>query len=102
MSTTDWKQTTTEERLRAAIGPDVPWAAVERLATQVRLSGNEEERAAIDYIIGQLESFGVSYELHTPTLFVSWPLGATLRTVGDDPLSVQVKTPSMSVSTDGD
>lgn len=101
MTTISWKQSATEEGILNACSADVPWAAVERLSTLVRLSGNDDERVAVEYLTNQLGSFGVDYELHTPTLFVSWPLGATLRTLGDDPITVQVKTPSMSVSTDG-
>src|SRR6476469_5032874 len=94
-------RTAIEERIRERISITEPWAFVERLSTLVRLSGNEDERAAIDYLTAKLDEFGVDYQLHTPTLFVSWPHGATLRTLGHSPLSVTAKTPSMSVSTDG-
>ena len=96
-----WKQDDLEERLRRACALDEPWAVVERLSTLVRLSGSDEEREAIDYLIGRLDAFGVAYELHAPTLFVSWPLGATLRVLGGDSLGVRAKTSSMSVSTGG-
>jgi hypothetical protein len=79
-----------------------PWAFVELASSLVRLSGRDDERKAIDYLTGKLDQFGVSYQLHTPTLFVSWPLGATLRVLGENPVTLLAKTPSMSVSTGGE
>src|SRR6478752_7397251 len=90
-----------EERIREQVSLTEPWAFVERLSTLIRLSGNSDERAAIDYLTGKLDEFEVGYTLHTPTLFVSWPLGSTMRTLGDNPLTVTAKSPAMSVSTDG-
>lgn len=101
MSFMEWTQPDVEARVREACSLDVPWAAVEKLSTLVRLSGSPEERQAVDYLMGRLDEFGVSYQLHTPTLFVSWPLGATLRVLGDDGFAVRAKTVSMSASTDG-
>jgi N-acetylated-alpha-linked acidic dipeptidase len=95
------KLTETEQAIRDSISIDKAWETVERLSATVRLSGNEDERKAIDYLTGKLDEYGVAYELHTPTLFVSWPLGATLRVLGDESFAVTAKTPSMSVSTDG-
>ena len=95
--TTTSRLAPTEAALRDAIDIDEAWRTVERLATTVRLSGSAEERQAIDYLRGKLDAFGVAYELHEPTLFVSWPLGASLRVLGDEPLTVTAKTPSMSV-----
>jgi hypothetical protein len=102
LSVTTWKQTDVEEQIRDAVSPDEPWATVERLSTLVRLSGNDDERQGIAYLTGKLDEYGVPYELHTPTLFVSWPLKATLRVLGDDAIEVMAKTPAMSVSTGGE
>ncbi|MDP9356694.1 MAG: peptidase M28, partial [Chloroflexota bacterium] len=102
MSVTTWKQADVEEQIRDAISAEEPWATVERLSTTVRLSGNDDEAQAIEYLTGKLKEYGISYELHHPVLFVSWPLGATLRVLGDQPLEVMAKTPAMSVSTGGE
>ncbi len=88
-----------EESLRQSCSPEVPRAVLEKFSGLVRLSGNDDERAAVDYLVRRLEEFGVRYELRTPTLFVSWPVSATLRALGDAPLEVRAKTPSMSAST---
>jgi hypothetical protein len=94
--------TTVEESVLAAISPDLPWQTVVDLSTTVRLSGNEDEAKAIAYLTGKLDEYGVAYNLHTPTLFVSWPLGASLRTLGEGGFAVAAKTPAMSVSTGGE
>lgn len=93
--------TTVEESVLAAISPDLPWQTVVDLSTTVRLSGNEDEAKAIAYLTGKLDEYGVAYTLHTPTLFVSWPLGASLRTLGEGGFAVAAKTPAMSISTGG-
>ena len=90
-----------EQSVLDAISADEAWNTVETLSTTIRLSGNEDEAKAIAYLTGKLDEHGVSYTLHTPTLFVSWPLGATLRVLGDDGYAVQAKTPAMSISTGG-
>ncbi|MDP9358603.1 MAG: M28 family metallopeptidase [Chloroflexota bacterium] len=102
MSVTTWKQADVEQQIRDAISADEPWATVERLSTTTRLSGNDDEARAIAYLTGKLDEYGVSYDLHHPVLFVSWPLGATLRVLGDQSLEVMAKTPAMSVSTGGE
>ncbi|CAN5570272.1 M28 family peptidase [soil metagenome] len=93
--------TTVEEKVLAEISAELPWQTVVDLSTTVRLSGNEDEAKAIAYLTGKLEEYGVAYNLHTPTLFVSWPLGASLRTLGEGGFAVAAKTPAMSVSTGG-
>lgn len=101
MSFTTWKQPDIERQLQAAVSIDHAWATVERLATLVRLSGSEDERQGIAYLTGKLEEYGIPYQVYTPTLFVSWPLAATLRLLDEPSLEIQAKTPAMSVSTGG-
>jgi hypothetical protein len=93
--------TTVEQSVLDAISPDLPWQTVVDLSTTIRLSGNDDEAKAIAYLTGKLNEYGVKYNLYTPTLFVSWPLGATLRTLGEGGFSIQAKTPAMSISTGG-
>jgi hypothetical protein len=97
-----WKQPEIEQQVQDAVSIDEAWATVEKLATLVRLSGNDDERRAIAYLTGKLDEYGIPYHLYTPTLFVSWPLGATLRLLDDPAFAIQAKTPSMSVSTGGE
>ena len=102
MSVTAWKQTDVEQQIREAVSIDEAWSTVERLSTTIRLSGNDDEARAIAYLTGKLTEYGVSHEVHHPVLFVSWPLGASLRVLGDRPFEVMAKTPAMSVSTGGE
>ncbi len=90
-----------EQKIRDAIAIDEPWGFVEKATTLVRLSGSGDEREAIDYLTGKLESFGVKYDLPYATLFVSWPGKTTLRIVGDDSFEIMAKTSAMGVSTNG-
>src|SRR3954468_10608091 len=101
-TTTTSRQSEGERRLREDVSIDEAWGTVERLAGTIRLSGNEDERAAIDFLTEKLAEYGVDYDLHRPELFISWPLGATLRVLGADGFSVTAKTPAMSISTDGE
>lgn len=88
-----------ETTLLGSISLDAPWDIVEKFSKVVRLSGTPEEREAINLLIGYLESWGVPYTLHEPDAFISIPLGASLRLVGENGKTFRAKTPSMSVST---
>ena len=88
-----------ETALLNSISLDAPWDIVEKFSKIVRLSGTREEREAVDMLIGYLESWGVPHTLHEPDAFISIPLGASLRLVGEHGKSFRAKTPSMSIST---
>jgi hypothetical protein len=87
-----------EEQVREACSIEAPWALVERFCTLVRLGGSDPERDAVAYVMAELDRFGFSHELHTPVRYISRQLGATLRTLGDEPLIAHPKTVSFSVS----
>ena len=91
-----------EQKVLDAVNADSAWQTVVDLSDTVRLSGNEDEAKAIAYLTGKLDSYGVDYTLHTPELFVSWPMGSTLRVLGDNGYSIQAKSPAMSISTNGE
>jgi hypothetical protein len=98
---TGWSQPDVEQTVLDAINLDTAWPVVEQFSEIVRLSGSKEERKAFDILIGHLKEWGVPYTLHEPECFISWPMGATLRTLGDNGASYFAKTTSMSISTDG-
>jgi hypothetical protein len=98
---TNWSDTALERDVLDSISLDAPWATIERFAKLVRLSGSDEERQAIDDLIGQLKAWGVPHTLHEPVCFVSWPLAASVRVEGPDGKRYHAKTTAMSVSTDG-
>ncbi|MCC6705354.1 MAG: M28 family peptidase, partial [Thermomicrobiales bacterium] len=91
-----------EQSVLAAVNADEAWQTVVDLSDTVRLSGNDDEAKAIKYLTSKLDSYGVDYTLHTPELFVSWPMGSTLRVLGENGYSIQAKSPAMSISTNGE
>jgi N-acetylated-alpha-linked acidic dipeptidase len=99
---TAWQDPELEGELLESITLEAPWAAVERFSTLVRLSGSEQEREAVDYLIDRLRSWGVPHTLHEPTCFISIPLQATLRVDEPDGKRFRAKTVAMAVSTDGE
>jgi N-acetylated-alpha-linked acidic dipeptidase len=98
---TTWRDVALERDVLQSISLDAPWAAVERFSTLVRLSGSPEEREAVDFLITQLQSWGVPHQLHEPTCFISIPLEATVRVDEPDGKRFRAKTVAMGVSTDG-
>lgn len=100
-SHTAWSNPAVEGSILDAISIDAPWDIVEFFATKVRLSGSEEERESIDYLIKQLTEWGVPHTLYEPECFISIPLEASVRSTEPGGKSYRAKTPAMSVSTDG-
>lgn len=98
---TTWHDPALEKEILESISLAAPWAAVEKFSTLVRLSGSEQEREAVDYLIERLRSWGVPHTLHEPTCFISIPLEATLRIDEPDGKRFRAKTVAMGVSTDG-
>ncbi len=98
---TGWSQPEVEQQILDSINLDTAWPVVEQFSEIVRLSGSEEERKAFEILIGHLKEWGVPYTLHEPECFISWPISATLRTLGNDGKTYFAKTTSMSISTDG-
>ena len=96
-----WRDAALERKVLDSISLDVPWSVVEQFSTLVRLSGSEEERQAVDILIGHLQAAGVAYSLYDPECFISIPLSATVRADEPDGKSYRAKTVSMSVSTGG-
>src|SRR5687767_2632868 len=96
-----WHDAALEPDLLASVSLDAPWAAVERFAALVRLSGSAEERQAVDHLIGRLRGWGVPHTLHEPVCFVSLPLEAALRVDEPGGKRYGAKTVAMGASTDG-
>jgi N-acetylated-alpha-linked acidic dipeptidase len=99
---TAWQDPALERDVLESISLDAPWAAVERFSTLVRLSGSDQEREAVGYLIDRLTAWGVPHTLHEPTCFISIPLEATLRVDEEDGTRFRAKTVAMGVSTDGE
>jgi hypothetical protein len=85
-----------EETILAELSIEVPWALIERFTTLVRESGSEDERVAAQYISERLSEFGIPHTVHTPELFLSVPISASLEVNGE---TLRAKAPSCSLST---
>ncbi|MCC6944522.1 MAG: M28 family peptidase [Thermomicrobiales bacterium] len=90
-----------EATLQNACRIDDAWSYVEHAMTSIRLSGSDDEERSVAFLKNRLDEWGVQHQTFTPTTFISWPLKATLRVLGEDGFSVMAKNPSMSVSTGG-
>src|SRR6478736_8636201 len=98
---TGWSNPAVETKILDQINLDTAWPVVEQFGEIVRLSGSPEEREAYDILIGHLTKWGVPHTLHEPECFISWPIAATLRTLGANGKSYFAKTTAMSVNTAG-
>lgn len=101
-SFTSWSDPKLERELLDSINLDTAWPVVEQFSKIVRLSGSPEERKAIEILTGHLSDWGVAFTVHEPECYISWPLGATLRTVGENGKAYHAKTTAMALSTDGE
>ncbi|MFB6177581.1 MAG: M28 family peptidase [Halobaculum sp.] len=73
-----------ERDLYDAVSADVPWALVEQFADLERVSGSEDEERAAEYVTDRLDEFGIDYDRHDPSLYLSIPESASLRAESDD------------------
>lgn len=98
---TGWSDPDLERQILDSISVDVPWRAVERLGSLVRLSGSDDERKAVDHLTSVLRAEAIPYTLYEPECFISIPRAATLRIDAPNGGSFRAKTVAMSVSTNG-
>ena len=89
-----------EKKILNSVSREVPWNLVEHFSQLKRDSGTEGEREAARYITGQLDSFGVSYHVYEPELYLSLPEWAKLHVLSPSLFEIRCKTPSFSFSTD--
>lgn len=73
-----------ERDLYDDISADVPWALVEQFAELERVSGSDDEERAAEYVTDRLDEFGIDYDRHDPTLYLSIPESASLSAESDD------------------
>ncbi len=75
---------------------------VEHFSRLKRDSGTEGEREAARYITGQLEFFGIPYQVYEPELYLSLPEWSKLHVLSPSAFEIRCKSPSFSFSTDGE
>ncbi|MEM2883029.1 MAG: M28 family peptidase [Nitrososphaerales archaeon] len=96
-----------EDKLMREISLDNMWALITRFSTLVRESGSQDERTAMEYIIGKLKEYGIPYNVYEPDLYLSIPKSATVevlepekKVLRHDNKVMNPKVPSMSPSAD--
>ena len=75
-----------------------PRALIERFAALTRESGSDDERAAGEYIVERLRSFGLEPHVYEPSLYLSIPDRAELHA---NRAPVRCRPPSFARSTNG-
>lgn len=69
-----------------------------KFSTLIRQSGSEDEKEAAYYIAARLASYGIDYDILWPEIYLSTPIRAELKVIGENE-EIKVKTPSYSMST---
>ncbi len=90
-----------EKKILNSVSREVPWKLVEYFSQLKRDSGTDGEKEAARYITGQLDSFGIAYQVYEPELYLSLPEWAKLHVISPSSFEIRCKTPSFSYSTDG-
>ena len=67
-----------EQALLQDVSVEAGWQLIERFASLVRESGMSDELDAADYIAGELDRLGVSFEMLEPELYISLPRGGVV------------------------
>lgn len=89
-----------EKSILKEITFDEPKLLLYKFNNLIRQSGSEDERRAAYYISERLDSYGVDNEILWPEIYLSTPVKAELKIIGQNE-EINVKTPSYSMSTGG-
>ncbi|HEV2439009.1 MAG TPA: M28 family metallopeptidase [bacterium] len=89
-----------EQALCDAVSPTKLMQFTRGVAKWVRLSGSEDEAKAFDYVEETLRGFDLDVRRETHDALVSWPISASLETIGQDGAGrVQCITHAFAAST---
>jgi hypothetical protein len=91
--------TEAESRLLDEISRDRLWKHAETLAQWEKISGTPGERAAVDYLRGQLEALGLDVVEHRFESLLGWPEEASLETIAPTTSSFEALTNAFTPST---
>jgi hypothetical protein len=91
-----------DQTLAAQVSAERLWDFTANIAQKVRLSGSPDERDSFRYIAKTLTRWGFEIEEHRPECWTSWPGGALLEIMADEPVSIPCITHAMAVSTPPD
>jgi N-acetylated-alpha-linked acidic dipeptidase len=98
-----FKDEVLEAAARDAVRQDESRALLDRFITLVRESGTADEETAGKYLVSRLQALGVPVTLHTPELYISIPVRATLSiAAGRGSRTLHARPPAMGRSTGDD
>ena len=83
-----------EQRILADVSLDLPWELVETFSTMHRWRPEDVNRAA-DVLVERLRAAGVPVEVHTPEIYLSIPISASVTAGG---VTYRAKPPSSALS----
>jgi N-acetylated-alpha-linked acidic dipeptidase len=86
--------TGTEKAILADVSLETPWELVKAFSTMHRWMPDDVNTSA-DAIGRRLKKLGIPFEMHKPSIYLSVPLGASVRLGGT---TFRAKPPSMSAS----
>lgn len=90
-----------EKLLLDEISMEIPKRILERFSGLIRESGSEDERTAAHFLASFLKEWGVPHTVQYPSIYLSVPKTALVKTLTQETKSYRAKTPSFSVSTNG-
>jgi hypothetical protein len=88
-----------ENGLLAGVSRDRLWKHAETLAQWEKVSGTPGERAAVDYLRGQLEALGLDVTEHRFESLLGWPESASLEAVAPERATFEAITNAFTPST---
>lgn len=89
-----------QKRLLSSISTDEMWKHLEQLCQWDRNTGSEGEFAAVDYVKGVLESYGLPVTIHEYRAYLSYPeAGGLMVEFGGEQQEIPAKTRAFSANT---
>lgn len=94
------QQTDFERELLEEVSRDHLWEYVSTIAQDERMSGSPEERKAMEYIARKLRSWDVEVHEYEHDGYVSKPVSARLRVLGEDAREIDCITHAFATSSE--
>jgi aminopeptidase YwaD len=88
----------TEQKILSSIHPANMDEVLKKFDTIDRLSGSQGELEAIRFVTDKLTSYGISFEEHVFSSYLSNPISASLSVLGENPVSIPAKTRAFSAN----
>ncbi|MGG1663671.1 M28 family peptidase [Brevibacillus sp. NRS-1366] len=90
-----------EKLLLDEISMEIPKRILDTFSGLIRESGSEDESTAAHFLASLLKEWGVPHTVHYPSIYLSVPKKASVKTLTSETKWFRAKTSSFSVSTNG-